>query len=256
MAGWVPELIPILLIFHFEVIAYPVAFCVFKEWDRIRGVTTMYPEGRHSWSTLSRSLAKVSIYMLAASGWAFIYMGQSPTLIDSIFSSSIFSGFVFAGLVFLFLMFTLGFVHERMWHDSNYGLRENDTVEFKRCLVKTGTFTGLGTLTMFSALHITGLAMAPLLFIVYHIVAAILYLGLEAVWSRSSLGVKHLKELGIKLVPLAGGETIHVVCKDKFSMPIVIVKDSTFHMEWVVDGQSWDLDLKATEKKELDNEMG
>jgi len=179
----VPELIPILLIFHFEVVAYPVAFCAFKEWDRLRGVTTMYPEGRDSWSTLSRSLAKVSIYMMAASGWVFIYMGQ---------------GSVWAGSIFLSLLFTLGFVHERMWHDSNYGIRENNTVEFKRCVVKTGTFTGLGALTMFSALHVTGLPMNPSLFIVYHIVAAILYLGLEAVWSRSTLGVKTLEEENLK----------------------------------------------------------
>jgi len=69
----VPELIPIFLIFHFEVITWPIFFWAFRTYDRIRGREAWEPE-RPAMSSHWRSAVKVGVYLMAMTGWMWAFL--------------------------------------------------------------------------------------------------------------------------------------------------------------------------------------
>lgn len=171
----VPELIPLFLILHFEPIAYPAIFWGFRMYDRARGREPWDPD-RSAHSSYWRSIFKVVIYMTAVAGWftaIFIGLGLPWKVLV-----------VYAGLMMMF-----GFVHERIWHDSNYGILEDDTVAWKRNLSKALTFRVVSVMILYP------LFKASLGYVPWGVLFAcqglglFLYLFLETLWSKSHWGV-------------------------------------------------------------------
>lgn len=166
----VPGLIPVFIIMHFEPIVYPVFFWGFRTWDRIQGVEPWEPE-RSSQSAHWRSVLKGLVFQLSISGWLSQVLDWKTLT------------------TFCILMSLFGFVHERIWHDTNYGILETDQVQFRRTVVKTFTY-----------LLVSGMVLPPLLkvfgsehiwrpLLIAQAITGVLYLVLERVWARSLWGV-------------------------------------------------------------------
>lgn len=164
-----PELIPLFLVLHFEPIVYPVLFWVFRTWDRIRGREPWDPD-RPSHSEYWRSAVKVAVFQLAVTGWLLQVL--SPKLL-----------IVFATLTSLF-----GFVHERIWNDTNYGILPNDVVQTKRIFAKTGTFLTVCLFIFFPLLRVSRAPIMWSLLLAQGITGG-MFLILETVWSKSLWGI-------------------------------------------------------------------
>jgi hypothetical protein len=167
-----PELIPVFLVLHFEPIVYPVFFWVFRTIDRVQGKEPWNPNrGAHSlhW----RSVGKVFVFQLAATGWLSEVIGWKGLA-------------VYAALTSLF-----GFVHERIWHDSNYGILDTDQVQLKRSLVKTATYLLLTTFVLFPILRVTHAVPFAGTLMLAQAITGVLYLILETVWAKSLWGISH-----------------------------------------------------------------
>lgn len=171
-----PELIPLFLIFHFEPIVYPVFFWAFRMWGRVHGNEPWNPS-RSAHSIYWRSLAKVLIYKMAATGWFVAIMITLQLSLKIIIA-----------YVILTLMF--GFVHERIWHDSNYGIKEDDRVMMRRNFVKATTYRFLSIMIMYPLFRaIIGNVPWKALFLCQAI-GLIIYIGLEILWASSVWGIE------------------------------------------------------------------
>jgi len=166
----VPELIPVFLVLHFEPIVYPAFFWGFRTWDRVQGKEPWEPN-RDGYSSHWRSFLKGMIFHLSITGWLSHLIDWKPLVIVAI------------------LMCLFGFIHERIWHDTNYGILGNDQVQFKRVLAKTGTYLLISTITFYSLLKVTGASPLWQSLLVSQGMTGALYLVLESVWSRSMWGV-------------------------------------------------------------------
>jgi hypothetical protein len=177
----VPELIPLFLIFHFEPIAYPAIFWGFRMYDRFRGREPWEPD-RSAHSSYWRSVGKVAVYKIAITGWfvaILLGFGISPLILG-----------VYVGLMGFF-----GFIYERIWNDSNYGILPDDTVQFRRVAVKTLAYRLVSTMTMYPLLKAT-LGTVPWVAILScQCVGLILYIALETIWAKSGWGVITTEEV-------------------------------------------------------------
>ena len=165
----VPGLIPVFLIMHFEPIVYPVFFWAFRMWDRSQGREPWEPD-RTAMSAYWRSVVKVTVYQLATLGWLSHIIPWKPLSI-------------FAVLIGLF-----GFVHERIWHDSNFGIRPDDTVQFRRVLGKTTTYLIISAMVLYPFLKVFEVPILQAL-AEAQLVSAVFYLALETVWAKSMWGI-------------------------------------------------------------------
>ncbi len=167
----VPELIPVFLVLHFEPIVYPAFFWGFKTWDRIQGKEPWNPErGAHSnhW----RSILKGLTFQLSITGWLANVLPWKPLV------------------VYTALQSIFGFMHERIWHDSNYGILSTDTVQYRRTVAKTASYLLLSSFVLFPLLRVTGTSPIWRPMVIAQSVAGILYLMLESVWAKSLWGIK------------------------------------------------------------------
>lgn len=176
----VPELIPLFLIFHFEPIAYPAIFWGFRMYDRARGREPWEPD-RSVQSSYWRSVGKVVVYKLAITGWfvaILLHFNLSPKALAA-----------YVGLMTLF-----GFIHERIWHDTNFGIRQDDTVQFKRTLAKATTYRLVSSMMMYTLLKalLGHEPWVPLLSC--QALGFVIYLSLESIWSKSGWGVLPVRE--------------------------------------------------------------
>ena len=171
-----PWLIPVFLIWHFEPVAYPVFFWAFRTYDRLVG-KTRWEADRPAYSSHWRSALKVSAYRVSSLGGliAFqLYLGLSAWIL----------------LAYVLLMTVFNFCHERIWHDSNFGIDiETDMVKARRVLVKATTYRMVSALLLGGALAATIEPMPWAAFLVYQGVMLLLYLGLETVWARNTMGI-------------------------------------------------------------------
>ena len=171
-----PELIPLFLVLHFEPIVYPAFFWGFRMYDRMNGREPWEPD-RANQSSYWRSAAKVLVYKLAIGGWfvaILLRLGLSPWAIGA----------------YVGLMSAFGFVHERIWHDSNYGIRsEDDGVELKRIVAKAVTYRLISTMVLYPLLRAFFGAVPWLALLACQGTGFVLYVVLEAVWARSGWGV-------------------------------------------------------------------
>ena len=176
----VPQLIPLFLILHFEPIAYPVIFWLFRLYDRARGVVPEFPDRGVS-STSWRSVAKVAVYKIAICGWfAAILLGLNVPLL--------------ALAIYIGVMAFFGFIHERIWNDSDYGIRPDDSVQYKRTVAKATTYRIVSAMTMWPLLKALLGHLPWLAFIACQVVGYALYLTLEALWSTNEWGIETHKE--------------------------------------------------------------
>jgi hypothetical protein len=164
-----PSLIPVFLVLHFEPIVYPMFFWGFRMWDRMQGREPWEPD-RSAQSAYWRSATKVLLFQLATTGWLLAVMNTKPLVILTV------------------LMGLFGFIHERIWHDTNYGIRPDDTVETKRTVAKTCTYALVLVMILFPLLRLAGGPIWKPLAVVQGI-TLFFYLVLETVWARSTWGV-------------------------------------------------------------------
>ena len=176
----VPELIPLFLVFHFEPIAYPVIFWLFRMYDRSQGIETWEPD-RKMQSSNWRSAAKVAIYKIALVGWFIAILNH-------------FSVPMIAVALYVLLMAGFGFIHERIWHDSNYGIvGDTDDIQFRRVFVKGITYRVVSAMTMYPLLKALKVESLWVPLISCQVVGFGLYLAFEALWSRSDWGMSMIE---------------------------------------------------------------
>jgi hypothetical protein len=186
LAG-MPELIPLFLVLHFEPIVYPVFFWAFRTYDRAKGREPWEPD-RSAQSSHWRSVAKVGVYKIATLGWfvaIFLVWHATPKML----------------VLYAILMALFGFIHERIWHDSNYGILPNDQVEGRRIFMKAMTYRIVSTMIFYPFLRVSlGVVPWKLLGLCQG-VGLVLYLVLESVWARSMWGCSPVPQLKVKEVP-------------------------------------------------------
>lgn len=170
-----PELVLFFLVMHFEPITWPTALWAFRTWDRAHGLVPWEPD-RSAMSSHWRSAGKVALYKVATAGYyglILLALGHSLMLL----------------VPFVVLMGLFGFVHERTWHDSNYGIREDDTVERKRVIGKTITYAIVST-TILASLLKGSVGVVPWLSVLaLQSVGLAIYAAHEAIWAKSKWGV-------------------------------------------------------------------
>ena len=170
-----PELIAFFLVMHFEPIVWPTGLWAFRTWDRAHGIVPWEPD-RSAMSSHWRSAGKVALYKVISAGYYGMILsalGHSPKLL----------------IPFVVLMGLFGFVHERTWHDSNYGILEDDTVERKRVIGKTITYAIVST-TILASLLKGSVGVVPWLSVLAcQSMGLAFYAAHEAVWAKSKWGV-------------------------------------------------------------------
>jgi hypothetical protein len=102
-------------------------------------------------------------------------------------------------MIFAVLVGLFGFVHERIWHDSNFGILPNDDVQFRRTLSKTLTFCGMSAMVLYPFLKVFHVPMQALG--MAEAVTAVLFLTLETVWSKSLWGISKVQHGSSDPVP-------------------------------------------------------
>lgn len=171
-----PQLIPLFLIFHFEPLVYPVMLWAFRTWDRYKGLEPWEPD-RSAQSSNKRSLVKVVSYRIM-SAFPFLFLIQAFLHIPW----GVLVGYALA-------MAAFGFVHERIWHDSNYGILPNDDVEHKRVYAKTLTYRATSAFIMGSAMFALFGHVPWLNLVAYQGVMVIGQVILEHQWSHNTYGI-------------------------------------------------------------------
>lgn len=175
-----PELIPVFLVLHVEPIVYPIFFWLFRMWDRIHGREPWEPDrlaASSYWRTAMQTLGYRAVALLMF--WLILAHLQMSIRI-----------FTFYTLIMTFFWF----IHDRLWHDSNYGIIiATDTVQPKRVFAKAITYRIVSILCM------TGLFFGlyhnvPNDVWVYQGVMFILSLAMGALWAHSPLGVYRLSQ--------------------------------------------------------------
>ena len=170
-----PELIPVFLVLHFEPLVYPLFFWAFRTWDRIRGRIPWEPN-RRGMSTHTRTALIVLSQRLPAIAlffWIFNDLDLPAWLLTA----------------WTFIMLLFGFVHDRIWHDSNFGIEvETDTVNPRRVLAKATTYRATSIVIMASVFYGL-LGQIPFEMGLYQAASFFANLLVSAVWARSSLGI-------------------------------------------------------------------
>ena len=174
-----PWLAPLFWIFHFEPLSYPAAFWCFRTYDRFMGREPWDPP-RYAKSQYHRSTLKVLTHEIPVilATVAMALLGISTTIT----------------VTYAVLMLAAGFFHERIWHDTNYGINiATDMVDDKRNRAKTGTFRVL-------SISLLGMAFCTLtpyplfLFLLVEAFMAVAYYVIEWGWSKSAYGIEFKPE--------------------------------------------------------------
>lgn len=170
-----PELAVLFLFIHFEPVIYPCLIWGFKMYDRFRGREPWEPN-RSAMSTYWRTSVKVFAYRVMA---CLIYWA----VIGPIAASA------WALTAYVVVMFGFAYVHERIWHDTNWGIAEDDHVLHRRTIVKTLTYRLVSFAVM--AMAIKAFGNVPWGRIAYYqVIMLATYYLLERVWSKSMMGIR------------------------------------------------------------------
>lgn len=172
----VPALMPVFLVLHFEPIVYPIFFFLFKTWDRIQGKEPWEPD-RNAQSTYWRAGLQTLTYRIPALVMFYILLYHLNITLGVL-------------TVYTVVMSGFGFIHDRIWHDSNYGINvDADTVEPRRVFAKVLTYRIVSTLVM--GMVFMGLnGEIPMQMGLYQGVMFVLQTLLGLWWSRSSIGIR------------------------------------------------------------------
>lgn len=169
-------LVPFFLVMHFEPLVYPLFFYGFRTYDRIRGREPWEPN-RLGQSTSLRAGLQVLTYRLPAFClfWAILsHIGVTFNVLA----------------VYTVGMSLFGYVHDRIWHDSNFGIDVAvDKVRPARVIAKAVTYRAISLLVMASLLR-GFVGHVPVEMWAYQVLAFSLSLTLGFIWARSSFGIK------------------------------------------------------------------
>lgn len=177
----VPWLIPVFLIWHFEPVVYPIFFWMFRTYDRMTGKIP-WEADRPAYSSHWRTVVKITAYRVASLG------GLAALLSWLDVSLWVVSAYVV-------LMTSFNFAHERIWHDSNFGIIvETDQVQPKRVIAKALTYRVVSMMMLGGALVAVLDHMHWSCFLAYEGIMTLAYLNLEMAWSRSTLGIRGVPE--------------------------------------------------------------
>jgi hypothetical protein len=171
----VPELIPLFLILHFEPIGYPIIFWCFRTYDRIRGREPWEPE-RGTSSASWRSAVKVLVYKISICGWFAAILLRLDVALSVL-------------VLYVVLMAAFGFIHERIWNDIGFGIRDDDKVEMKRVWSKAITYRIVSAMTMYPLLKACLSEVPWMALLGCQVVGFVLYFVLEALWSQTVWGL-------------------------------------------------------------------
>lgn len=167
--------VPFFLVMHFEPVVYPIFFFSFRTYDRIRGREPWEPN-RLAQSTYWRAGLQVLSYRIPV--FLLFYL----LLHDLNISNWVLTTYMLGMSLF-------GFVHDRIWHDSNYGIDvSTDMVQPKRVIAKACTYRAVSALVM-SGVCLGIVGHIPVEMWSYQVSAFILYMVLGATWARSTLGI-------------------------------------------------------------------
>lgn len=169
-------LVPFFLVMHFEPVVYPIFFFAFRTYDRLRGREPWEP-ARLGQSTHWRAGLQVLSYRVPAFFLFYVllaHLGITPYVLAA----------------YTVGMGVFGFVHDRIWHDSNFGIDvPTDTVLPKRVVVKALTYRVVSVIVMSSVLlGIVGRVPADMW--AYQVSAFILSLVVGTAWARSAVGIR------------------------------------------------------------------
>jgi hypothetical protein len=170
-----PELIPVWLVVHFEPVVYPVFFWAFRTYDRWRGREVPAPE-RPVVSSNLRSMSKVASHQLVSVAlfWLLLARGAPTFTLLAVYTVA---------------MTFFKFVHERIWHDSSWGILEDDSVQWRRVVAKVCTYRLVSIsvmVMMFRALE----GSVPSNVLLYQLYAFGISFGIEAWWKQSTWGLQ------------------------------------------------------------------
>ena len=170
----VPALIPVFLILHFEPVVYPVFFWVFRTWDRCHGLESWEPP-RGFKSTHARAGVKQLSYRVLSILLFFLVLQGSGLSLWLLTAYTI-------------LMAFFGFVHDRIWHDMNYGIDvPTDQVGLKRVVIKVLSYRVVSALVMTGLFLGLGLEITPV--VIYQCAALLVHLIHEGIWSHNKWGI-------------------------------------------------------------------
>jgi len=172
----VPWLIPVFLVWHFEPVVYPVFFWAFRTYDRAIGKIP-WEADRPAYSSHWRTALKVLVYRVGSVGGLLaieVYLETPPLLL----------------LAYILLMTGFNFVHERIWHDSNFGIIvETDQVQMKRVVAKAMSYRTVSVLLLGGALAASTTPTPWGALALYQASMLGLYLSLETAWAKNSIGI-------------------------------------------------------------------
>lgn len=168
-------LIPFFLVMHFEPVVYPIFFFAFRTWDRIQGREPWEPD-RNAQSTYTRAGLQMLSYRVPALALFYVLLANLGVTL------------------WVLTLYTIGmsffsFVHERIWHDSNFGIDvPTDTVLPKRVVAKAFTYRVVSLIVMSSVL-LGLLGHIPSEMWVYQGTMLNLHILLGGFWARSAYGI-------------------------------------------------------------------
>jgi hypothetical protein len=172
-----PWLVPVFLVLHFEPIVYPIFFFAFRTWDRMQGLEPWSPD-RLAESTISRAATKAASYR-AISLTVFLVMLASYDLGAGILAA------------YTLLMTLFSFVHDRIWHDSNFGIDvPTDTVQPKRIVAKVLSYRAVSAMVMAGLFY--GLELGMRAVVTYQVTMLIIHTLHEAWWAHQAWGIRKL----------------------------------------------------------------
>lgn len=172
----VPELIPVFLILHFEPVVYPVFFFAFRTYDRILGREPWEPD-RLAQSAFWRTGLQVLSHQLPAFAGLYgvlLYL-EAPMLVFAVFTA---------------VMGLFGIAHDRLWHDSNFGIDvPTDTVQPIRVLAKVASYQAVAALVLVGLLY--GLLdRVPPEMCAFQAGALLVHFIAAGWWAQSPLGIR------------------------------------------------------------------
>lgn len=171
-----PELVVVFLVIHFEPIIYPCLFWAFRMYDRFKGRVPWEPE-RSAMSSYWRTAFKSLCYRICAVivFWGFL-SGHNLNR--------------WALTAYMAMMMFFGYVHDRIWHDWNWGITPDDQVLLRRTVAKILTYRGVSILVMAMALKgLLGHVPVDVLF-GYQVCMLLFALAVEWAWSQSAWGIQ------------------------------------------------------------------
>jgi hypothetical protein len=168
-------LIPIFIVFHTEPLMYPVFFFAFLTWDRIQGREPWEPE-RLAQSTYTRAGLQVLSYRVVAFALFYVILSQlgvTPWLLTA----------------YTLGMSFFGFVHDRIWHESNFGIDvPTDTVKPVRVVAKAATYRAASA-TVMCGMFLALLGHVPAEVWTYQALMFLVHVLIGGWWARSSYGI-------------------------------------------------------------------